>query len=158
MRQGIDGHVKAVLIEPHYTCKDFRNLFSQFYSKKFLDRPSHCSRLHFFSADVTVGEVLEATDACKGAYVGYTVVQPVRERCLGRTYIDPFRIGQSLGSFYCLRTPSEVHVNGVTYTVEGYPYSSQSKEATVCTTPPSGAFAGICPTATTRTRSFIPMT
>jgi hypothetical protein len=151
LRQGLNGHVKAVLIEPHYICKDFRNLFSQFYSKKFLDRPSHCSRLHFFNADVSLDEAMEHTDAAKEAYIGYTVVQPVRERCLGRTYIDPFGVGKAQGNVYCLRTASKVHLNGVEYVVKGYPYHSQSKEATVCA---HAALWGVCRYLSDRYHSY----
>ena len=151
LRQGLDGHARTALIEPNYICKDYRNLFSQFYSKKFLVRPAHCSRLHFFSDEVTVGDVLEASDACKAAYLGYTVVQPVQDRCLGRTFIDPLKIGHSLENFYSLRTLSETHINGTKYVVHGYPYYSQSKEVMVCA---HAALWGVCRYLSDRYRSY----
>jgi len=69
-----------VLIEPHYVCKDFRNLYTQFYSKNFLARSSHCARLHLFAraglsatAGFVVAEVvLDATaslDECRYVYL-----------------------------------------------------------------------------------------
>jgi hypothetical protein len=45
---GLKGYVKSILIEPRYVCRDYRDLFSSFYSRKFLPRSSFCSRLHFF--------------------------------------------------------------------------------------------------------------
>ena len=48
-RNGLHGIVKTILVEPFYICKDYRNLYSQFFSKKFIERSSYCSRVHFFS-------------------------------------------------------------------------------------------------------------
>src|SRR5438105_4223193 len=49
LREGLDGHVQSIILEPFYTCKDHRNLYSNFYSKKFLEVTSNCNRLHFFN-------------------------------------------------------------------------------------------------------------
>lgn len=133
LRSGLDGHVKTILIEPKYICKDYRNLFSQFYSKKFVERAAYCSRLHFFSKPgLSVDDIWSYPNDFKGSYLGYSVIQPVKDRCIGRTIIDPFKIGKSQNTFYCLRTDNKVHINGVEYHVCGYPYFSQSSEATVC--------------------------
>ena len=38
LRSGLDASLRAVLVEPHYVCRDYRNLYSNFYSKKFVER------------------------------------------------------------------------------------------------------------------------
>ncbi|MGD0088939.1 MAG: hypothetical protein ABSE73_03395 [Planctomycetota bacterium] len=120
-------------MEPRYICKDYRNLFSHFYSKKFVERTPCCSRLHFFGAsDLDLDHLLGNAKQHSADYLGYSVIQPVRERCIGRTVVDPLRIGNSQDSFFCLRTLTTVHLNGAKYEVSGYPFFSQSGEATVC--------------------------
>jgi len=63
----------------------------------------------------------------------YSVIRPVSERCLGRTVIDPYRVGRKMSDgFYVLRTKFKSHLNGPALDVSGYPYMSQDTEATVC--------------------------
>ena len=46
--------------------------------------------------------------------------------------IDPMKIGMPKDSFFCLNSESRVNLNGSRYFANGYPYTSQSGEATVC--------------------------
>jgi hypothetical protein len=135
LRSGLDKHVKTVVVEPRYVCKDYRNLFSHFYSKKFVERSSLASRLHFFASDsLDEDKVIFGSDDpnLKKAYLGFSVIEPIKDRCIGRTVIDPTKIGHSPSEVYCLRTPFRVRLNGAQYVVDGFPYRSQSAEATVC--------------------------
>lgn len=142
LRDGVDGHVKSVLVEPQYVCRDYRDLYGRFYSKKFLERSSYCSRLHFFSDEtVTVQGAVFDPGAQRDAYMGYSVIQPVSPGSVGRTVVDPFKIGMSQEGFWCLRTPFIAHINGAEYQVEAYPYFSQSAEAMVCA---HAALWGVC--------------
>src|SRR5947207_18482 len=50
LKSGLAAHTGTILIEGHYVCKDHRNLFSNFYSKKLQSGSADCCRLHFFSA------------------------------------------------------------------------------------------------------------
>jgi len=66
-------------------------------------------------------------------YLGYSVIRNMPNRCLGRTVIDPWRIGRGIcEGCYLLRTKQKVHIGGFPFAVEGYPYMSQDAEATVC--------------------------
>ncbi len=49
LRAGLDAHLGTIVVEPHYVCKDHRNLHSNFYSKKFQERSASCTRVHFFT-------------------------------------------------------------------------------------------------------------
>ncbi len=142
LREGLDGYVKAVLIEPHYICRDYRNLYSHFYSKKFVPRESYCGRLHFFSkAEMGIDDIFVDTKGCKKEYIGYSIIQPIAERCIGRTMIDPSKVTKPDGAMYCLSTRSSVHIGGVSLSVRAYPYSSQTGEPTVCA---HAALWGVC--------------
>src|ERR1051326_1567576 len=143
LRNGLDGHVQTIACEPCYNCKDHRNLYSHFYSKKFLRGSPNCNRLHFFSrAGVTAEDILLGTGDLEQNYIGYSVVRPVVPRCLGRTVLDPAKVGKKFeDGFYLLRTEFRVHINGRPYDVKGYPYTSQDADATLCG---QSAIWGVC--------------
>ena len=134
LRQGLDGYVGTVLMEPRYICKDHRNLFSNFYSKKTNPRSHECTRLHFFSdPDLTSRKFLLDGETSQPGYLGYSVIRPVPERCLGRTVIDPYLVGRNVSAgFYTMRTPFRLHCSGHLLTTHGYPYMSQDTDVTVC--------------------------
>ncbi len=143
LRDGLDGHVQTIACKPYYNCKDHRNLYSHFYSKRFLPVSPNCSRLHFFARPgVTPEQILLGSDNLQKDYLGYSVIRPVARRCLGRTVIDPAKIGMSFGEgFYLLRTAFHACINGRRYKVEGYPYTSQDADATLCA---QSAIWGVC--------------
>jgi len=134
LRSGLDNDARTVLVEDQYVCKDYRNLHSHFYTKKFLDRPSNCSRLHFFSeSKLTKEDIVFRSDELADAYMGYSVIEPLASRCVGRTIIDPTKLSSVYSDdFFCLRTKFPARIQGAEYQVNGFPYRSQSAEATVC--------------------------
>jgi len=143
LAEGLRGVAASVVYEPHYVCKDHRNLFSNFYSKKFNVGSPYTSRLHFFSVPIDKIEDLQASpERFRDHYIGYSVIRPVKERCLGRTVIDPLKL-QNIDkrTFYCLRTTFETHIGGRRFKVDGYPYTSQDGDVTVCA---HSALWGVC--------------
>jgi hypothetical protein len=133
LRQGLDKYAKSVVVEPLYVCKDYRNLFSHFYSKKFVPRSPYCSRLHFFNrSDLTLDNVILESEKIQEFYIGYSIVEPVAARSIGRTFVDPLKLGRKQEEFFCLRTRSVARIAGAQYQVLGFPYRSQSGEAIVC--------------------------
>lgn len=134
LRGGLGPYAKSAVVEPFYVCKDHRNLHSHFYSKKFGVRSPLCARIHFFGKPVpNPSDVHTQVEALGGAYLGYSVVRPVAQRCIGRTVIDPHRVGRALDDgYFLLRTRFRAHINGTAYQVQGFPTMSQDTEATVC--------------------------
>jgi len=134
LKSGLDGYASTIVIEPYYFCKDHRNLHSFFYSKKFKDRSSVCARVHFFNkSGLKKSDLLENLHSLSDNYIGYSVVRPVSQRCLGRTVIDPYKVGRNTtDGFFVLRTRFKGHLNGPSINAYGYPYMSQDTEATVC--------------------------
>jgi len=143
LRDGLDGFAHTIVLEPYYTCKDHRNLYSNFYSKKFLESSSICSRLHFFShLGLQPKELLARPGSFQDHYLGFSIIRPVNTRCLGRTVIDPYKIGKSLNDgFYLLRTRFRAQINGTEFTVYGYPFTAQDADATLCA---HSALWGVC--------------
>lgn len=134
LKAGLDAFAPTIVIEPRYVCKDHRNLHSHFYSKKFSERPSLCARVHFFGCTgIKRADLMQELGKLNEHYIGYSVIRPVSQRCLGRTVIDPYKVGRKItDGFYMLRTRFKGHLNGPALSVCGYPYMSQDTEATVC--------------------------
>jgi hypothetical protein len=143
LREGLDGFVGSIVLEPCYTCKDHRNLYSNFYSKKFLISSPVCSRLHFFGcAGLQPKELLANPLQFQDSYLGFSVIRPVNIRCLGRTVIDPDKIGKGLkDGVFLLRTQFRANINGTQFSVFGYPFTTQDADATLCA---HSALWGVC--------------
>jgi hypothetical protein len=74
--------------------------------------------------------------------VGYSVIRPVVDRCLGRTIIDPLKLSRiDRNNFFSLRTKFETHIGGRHFEIFGYPYISQDGDVTVCA---HTALWGVC--------------
>lgn len=130
LREGLDPYVKTVLVEKPYICEDFRSLHRHFYGRKFRERSSKCCRLHFFNEHLSKNEVL--LQASKEHFIGFTVVEPLMVRCIGRSIINPERIGHDPRRVHLLSTRFRNRVGGTIYECLGFPYRTQSNEATVC--------------------------
>jgi hypothetical protein len=143
LRGALDGHVQTIVLEPYYTCKDHRNLYSNFYSKKFLEVTSVCQRLHFFDeAGLSPKDLLAEPHKFQKPYLGFSVIRPVNIRCIGRTVIDPYKIGKTIeDGYYLLRTRYRAQINGTQFDVYGYPFTSQDLDATLCA---HSALWGVC--------------
>ncbi len=143
LKKGLSDYVKTIVYEPFYICKDHRNLFSSFYSKKFVTISPYCERLHFFNDSISDLHHLKCypEEYCE-SYMGYSVIRPIYNRCLGRTVIDPYKIGKKLErGYFLLRTKFYPHISGNIFPVYGFPYISQDTEATVCA---HSSLWGIC--------------
>jgi hypothetical protein len=143
LRSGLDGFVQTIVLEPYYTCKDHRNLHSNFYSKKFSEVTSICQRLHFLNvATADPKDLLANPQNYQKGYLGFSVIRPVNRRCIGRTVIDPYKIGKPIKEgYYLLRTPFSAQINGTHFAVEGYPFTTQDLDATLCA---HSALWGVC--------------
>lgn len=143
LRPLLTGTAKCVVYEPHYVCKDHRNLYSNFYSKKHSVSSQYTSRLHFFSIpDVSIQDLIHDPSSLQGSYIGYSVIRPVAQRCIGRTVLDPLKLAkfQSRRAYF-LRTGFQTHIGGQNFVANGYPYMSQDTDVTVCA---HTALWGVC--------------
>lgn len=120
---------KTVIVEKRYVDKDYRNTYSQFYSKKFAQYPSTAYRLHFFRSMVAKGDLFQL-DRHKGEYIGYTVIRPTQVNSIGRTILAPSKISKLRG--LTCRTTFKAHLFGTELEIEGFPYISQDTDVTIC--------------------------
>jgi hypothetical protein len=134
LSSGLRESARGVVIEPYYVCKDYRNLFSNYYSKKAIETSSYAKRLHFFSTDdIAVDKLKVSPEQFRDQYIGYATVRPVWGRSIGRSVFDPLLLNRfDKKLFYCLRTEFKAHLAGQTYRVHGYPYMAQTTDVIVC--------------------------
>ena len=132
LKKHLQDKVQTIVIEPTYICKDYRNLFSNYlFSKEPVPSP-FCARIHFFSECFTESQ-LYTNPKINDAYIGFSVIRPLTYGSLGRTVIDPYKIGISPDEHcYLLRTPFSVHLNGLKLEVSGFPYMAQDGEVLLC--------------------------
>ncbi|MGD9115721.1 MAG: hypothetical protein PVJ61_00860 [Dehalococcoidia bacterium] len=135
--------VRSIVFEPNYVCKDHRNLYSHFYSKKHERIPKYTNRLHFFDVpDVNVDDLVLNPQSYRKSYIGYSVIRPVAERCIGRTVINPQKLAKFKSAKpYCLTADFKTHIGGQHFIASGYPYMSQDVDVTVCA---HTALWGVC--------------
>ncbi len=129
LQKCLGGCTKSVVIERHYIDKDYRDTFSNYHSKRFTTPNARCLRLHFFKKRI-VRKDLRKSNSLQRSYCGYSVIRPTRPHCLGRTLLDPVKLGYSHGGV-CL-CDEHLSVQGVTLSVRGFPFISQDADVTVC--------------------------
>ena len=134
LRSGLDPFLGAVVIEPRYVCKDHSSLHEHFYSKKFVRRTGHCLRLHFFSSpDIDARVLLLEPQSLQNSYIGLSVIRPIKGTALGRTIIDPEKIGRGVrNNYFVLRTSYKAHLFGAPLEVEGFPFHANDDDAMLC--------------------------
>ncbi|MDO9079718.1 MAG: hypothetical protein Q7U44_02890 [Desulfuromonadales bacterium] len=120
---------KTVIVEKKYVDKDYRDTFSQFYSKKFAQYPSTSYRLHFFRSTVTMVDLFELSQH-KDEYIGYAVIRPTQINSIGRTIFAPEKIAKLKG-LIC-QTKYKAHLFGTELEIKGFPYISQDTDVTIC--------------------------
>ena len=119
--------VVAVIVEHRYIDADYRSEHAAFYSTTFRRYPSVCHRLHFFTTDVT--DDLTNLGTLGDAYVGYSVMRPLRHAPVGKTLMmPPPRLAEGT---YC-HTTEDVHLFGASLTARGMPFISQDAQFLRC--------------------------
>lgn len=157
-RQILCGCIKAaesILLEREYIDKDYRNVYSGYYSKKFSRAPSRAIRLHLFdvklelddlrhninngSFDSRLTELAKQQNKRHGlkgttdGYIGYIVLRPTEYSRIGRCLLDPrklfsFNSNQVVG---CLAHYS-AEIMGHKLKVCAFPHQSQDAEVHIC--------------------------
>jgi hypothetical protein len=120
---------KSIAIERHYIDKDYRDTFSNYHSKRFTTPLARCLRLHFFDTGIS-RKTLRDPKYLNRHYCGYSIIRPTRPFCLGRTLLNPTRIGYPHGGM-CLCEES-LSLQGIPLSVSGFPFISQDADVTVC--------------------------
>lgn len=146
---------KTVILEHEYIDKDYRSVYSGYYSKKFTRSSSRTLRLHLF--DVIIGlevfygnsglpdpikqleqavrdqEVNTQHKNTTDGYIGYVVIRPTEYSIIGRCLLDPrklidFKSSHAVG---CLAHYT-ADIMGVKLHVSAFPHQSQDAEVHIC--------------------------
>lgn len=124
---------KSILIEKSYIDMDYRNEFSNLYSKTFAKFDSRCLRLHFFGKRIKNIDYLLRNQISSESvdYLGFSVLRPIIVGKVGRTVLRPHK--ESDDTFYPLCTARfSVHLFGKEIFVDGSPFISQDTMVMVC--------------------------
>jgi len=129
LRACISGICLTIIVEFEYVDKDYRENYSNFFSKKFGKYPSKTIRLLFFDKEINRVDSHDI-DKYSNSFIGYSVIRPNRVRSIGRTVLDPRKCREVNG--YVALTEYKVHFLGKELLVEGFPFISQDSDVTVC--------------------------
>jgi len=134
-------HCSSVLLEFPYRDEDFLSDYLHVHGRCFDDCGRDCIRLHFFTGDAVkpgndpLARLLEFTRpgafSTLGRCLGFMVVRPTGERCVGRTIIQyPFE--DEPGQDIHVRARYRVNLYGVNLEVVGTPFMEQDAFGYAC--------------------------
>lgn len=129
----------SILQESAYIDRDFSSAFAAFYSSLFKPISKFCSRLHFFSCDISgilaqpnSQDILAGLEAEKEHYLGDVVLRPLTHapvssaRLAASALLDKTRQEISVKSVY------RNHVLGVEFEIEAMPLAQQDTRTGAC--------------------------
>ncbi|MBF0274974.1 MAG: C39 family peptidase, partial [Nitrospinae bacterium] len=124
----IDGYVVSIVVEKKYIDKDYRSMYSNYYSKVFKHYDRFVKRVHFFSRKIPGKEIFNL-DNYQDSYIGFCTVFNLNISCIGKTVFDHKKLGKT---YYVLGHDFEVEVFGKVLSVHGFPFSQQDTNVMVC--------------------------
>lgn len=151
LQETLQRSAKTIVVEHEYIDKDYRNVYSGFYSKKFSPQSSRAVRLHFFDVDIGIRD-LESQAALEAAlrkkaekvgvaapggttpgYLGAVVLRPTEYSRIGRTLLDPRKLGLPFSGVAqaCLARYS-TYIMGHRLEVMAFPHQSQDAQVHTC--------------------------
>lgn len=128
-------HCKSVLVEEQYIDIDYRNEYSNLYSKTFVNYGNTSIRLHFFGKsirDITSLKTDPEINSETIPYLGYCVLRPLTIGKVGRTILQSHKETEDI--FYPLCTADyNVHLFGKEFTAkDACPFISQDTMVMAC--------------------------
>lgn len=121
-----------VLAETNYVDKVYRDSYYHYYSSKLLKYKRDSVRLSFFEEVITDSDFFDGTqhDTLQQKYRGFIVLRPTDPFIIGRSVISPLLLKTT--NFISCVSKFHTTVNGVKFTVKGFPHSSQDTETISC--------------------------
>lgn len=137
-----DDHCKAffdklkdniyIVAENNYVDKVYRDSYYNYYSSKRKDYLRETIRLSFFENIVDINDFWqqEKYENIQNSYRGFMVLRPTTPKVIGRNVISPKALKST--SFSVCLAKFDTTVNGVKFSVSGFPHSSQDAETITC--------------------------
>lgn len=124
----------TILIETEYVDKVYRDSYYTLYSTKLREYYRNCLRISFFkptfNEDTEIN--IENIDTIKEAYLGFLVIRPLAECCIGRNVISPLAKKNIQAGMCICKASIQSTCLGINMQATGFPHSSQDGEMMSC--------------------------
>ncbi|MDP2816420.1 MAG: hypothetical protein Q8O19_07050, partial [Rectinemataceae bacterium] len=124
-----------------YIDRDYLEDYASYYARCFSDYGRKCHRLHFFSIGISdealKSLILDGTgglseNALQDAYLGFSIINPLPERFLGKTCLKTFQ-GEARRRYSSTRS-YVVHLFGLELYVKSLAFQEQDSTVAACAT------------------------
>jgi hypothetical protein len=137
---------RSFVVERHYIDRHFTEEFGLYYARCLTPPPSVCSRIHFFSRQLSNAEFDELLvsavqsveqkqkleEALSEAYLGFVVIRPLPHVPVGRTILRPLDDNPEREIF--VTTRNTVHLLGLELKLTGLAFQQQDRAVGACAT------------------------
>lgn len=124
----------TIVVETDYVDKSFRDSFYTLYSTKLMEYNRNCVRISFFKPEISeeINLTIDNIELIKQAYLGFLIVRPLAECCIGRNVISPFALNERHPEMDLCCVDINATCMGMKMNVTGFPHSSQDGEMMSC--------------------------
>ncbi len=135
-------NVKTFVVEKQYIDKDFLNDYASYYVKCFHPYERFCTRLHFFSCEITeenFNSLLtdfqlfkENHQKLQDNYLGYMVIKNLPQSIIGKTCLKSYPKDDN--RYFPATVKHKVHLAGIPLYIETLPFQEQDSVVAACAT------------------------
>ncbi len=127
----VKNKARTALEEKNYVDIDYRNEYSNFYSKSFKKYEQFSTRLHFFEEKINPAHPIDIKELNGFGYLGYLILRPTIIGTVGRTAIcSPFKAIEDDCSI--CNTKFYSHIAGHELSVNASPFIQQDSMVITC--------------------------
>lgn len=123
---------KTFLLQRSVQDPDFLAEYTAYYSKTFAQSQKYCLRLHFFSEPALEDEpplmFLDRVHKVPRAYLGFMTARPIKASPVAATILE----APKNGCFVLCNDDFDVHIAGLTFSVNGTPFMQQDNAVGAC--------------------------
>ncbi len=121
-----------LLVESNYVDKVFRDSFYHYYSSKLNYYRRNCVRISVFEGEIEDSDFSDEDKLpdLQEKYRGFFVLRPTQPFVIGRSILSPKMLNEN--HFQCCTSNFSTTANGIKFTVNGFPHSSQDTETITC--------------------------
>ena len=120
------------LIEYPYIDKLYRDSYYNYFSSKFKPYHRDSIRVSLFSKQILPQHFRDPIhlESIEKLYLGYFTIRPTFPNVIGRSFIS--KVACDKDKFVSCRCKTTSNQNGIFFSIDGFPHSSQDKESSQC--------------------------
>lgn len=124
----------TILVETEYVDKVYRDSYYTLYSTKLREYSRNCVRISFFTSAFNENTeiAVENIEMLRKAYLGFLVIRPLAECCIGRNVISPLAKNTGYSNMCLCKASIPATCLGIKMRIAGFPHSSQDGEMMSC--------------------------